>query len=195
MQPEITPAPQPAAPRRRRFVAIAAFAALIGAGGVVAAQNYGPPRFGPSMMMGRGGPMNMDPAAMADRADRGIRHLAIEIDATPEQTEKLRTIARDLAKDMAQYRDAGPQARQEARDLLTRATLTRDDIEKFRAEQVGKIDAATKRIAQALGDAAEVLTPEQRQKLAARLPQPGRGPGPGGQGSPDNRGPGGFWRR
>ena len=42
-------------------------------------------------------------------------------------------------------------------------------IESFRAEQLALADAASKRIAQALGDAAEVLTPEQRRKIDEHL--------------------------
>ncbi len=97
-------------------------------------------------------------------ADRLIRHLSIEIDATAEQQDKLRAIVRDAVK-----------------ELLTQQTIDRAAIEKFRAEQIATHDAASKRLVQAVGDAAEVLTPEQRRKISDMLP--GRG-GPWG---------GGFW--
>ncbi len=44
------------------------------------------------------------------------------------------------------------------------AAIDRAAIEAFRAEQLALADAASKRFAQAVGDAAEVLTPDQRQK-------------------------------
>jgi Spy/CpxP family protein refolding chaperone len=173
----------PARPRRRKFLLIAGVAAALGLGGAAVAQGYGH-HFGPGMMgggmMGRGGPMAMDPAAMADMADRGVRHMAIEIDATPEQQEKLRAIARDLVKDLAPMRTARQEAAQRVRELLTQTTIDKAAIEKFRAEELAKVDAASKRVTQALGDAAEILTPEQRAKLAERMPRPGAGP---------------FWRR
>ena len=53
--------------------------------------------------------------------------------------------------------------------LLTQPTVDRSAIEALRAEQLSLADAASKRFAQALGDAAEVLTPEQRRKIDDRL--------------------------
>ena len=68
-------------------------------------------------------------------------------------------------------------ARQQARDLLTQTTIDRAAIEKLRAEQIAAMDSVSKRIAQAIGDAAEVLTPEQRRKLGDMLPPSGPGGG------------------
>jgi periplasmic protein CpxP/Spy len=169
-------------PSRRKWFALAGVAAALGTAGAVAAQGFGPPGggFGHGMMMMRGGPMGLDPAALADRADRGVRHLAVEVDATPEQTEKLRAIARDLVKDLAPLRGARKEAAERFRALVTRDTVDKADIEAFRADQIAKMDAASKRIAQAIADAAQVLTAEQRRKLADRMPGPGAGP---------------FWRR
>jgi Spy/CpxP family protein refolding chaperone len=99
-----------------------------------------------------------------DRVDRGIRHAAIELDATAEQQEKLRAIARAAVKDLLPMRDKGHAARARVAELLTQPKIDRAAIEVFRAEQLALADAASKRLAQAVGDAAEVLTPEQRQK-------------------------------
>ena len=61
--------------------------------------------------------------------------------------------------------------------LLTQDKVDRAEIEKFRAEQLALADAFSKRVSQAIGEAAEILTPEQRRKLADRLPPGGHGPG------------------
>jgi Spy/CpxP family protein refolding chaperone len=98
-----------------------------------------------------------------------IRHLAVEVDATREQEEKLRALARSAVKDLLPMREQARAARERARSLLTQPTLDRAAIEAFRTEQMALMDAASRRIAQALADAAEVLTPEQRQKLDERL--------------------------
>jgi Spy/CpxP family protein refolding chaperone len=157
-------------PRRRRGLIFG----LIVAVGVVATaviatnamSGYGPWRCGwhggwhHGLMGGQ-----FDPAWIEDRADRGVRHLAIEIDATPEQQTKLRAIVKSAVKELLPMRDKAHSAREQAHGLLLQHNLDRAAIEKFRAEQVALFDAASKRIAQALGDAAEVLTPEQRQKI------------------------------
>lgn len=176
--PAAATAPAPVATKRRKWPWIVGGLAAVTISGAVMAQTFAPPRFMGHGM--RGGFEQMDPARMAEFADKGVRHLAIEIDATPEQQEKLRAIVRDLTKDLAPLRGARQDAASRARSLLTSSTLDKAEIEKFRAEQIGKADAVSKRITQAIADAAEVLTPEQRRKLADRLPPRGSGP---------------FWRR
>jgi hypothetical protein len=53
-------------------------------------------------------------------------------------------------------------ARATARDLLTRETVDRAALEKFRTDMLATHDAVSKRLVQAVADAREVLTPEQR---------------------------------
>ena len=123
------------------------------------------------------------------RADRMIRHLSIEIDATAEQQDKLRAIMRAAVKDLLPVRDKVLAARTSARELLIQQTIDRTAIEKLRADQIAMYDAASQRLVQAVADAAEVLTPEQRRKLSTMLPPRG-GPWSGG---PWGRGPWGNW--
>ena len=117
-----------------------------------------------------------DPAQAEDRADRMVRHMAIELDATDAQQEKLRAVVKGAVKDLVPMREKAQSARLKARELLTQPTIDRAEIERFRTEQVALADTFTKRVAQAIGDAAEILTPDQRRKLNDRLPPPG-GPG------------------
>jgi Spy/CpxP family protein refolding chaperone len=110
-------------------------------------------------------------ADIEDRADRGIRHAAIELDATNEQQERLRSIAKAAVKDLLPLREKAQTARQRAAALLTQPTVDRAAIEAFRAEQMALADAASKRFAQAITEAAEVLTPDQRRNASERLEQ------------------------
>jgi len=131
-------------------------------------QGFGPLWRVHSMMDGP-----LSPAQIEDHADRMVRHLAIEIDATNEQQAKLQTIVKSALKDLLPMRDQTVAARQQARDLLTQTTIDRGAIEKLRAEQIAAADTFSKRVAQALGDVAEVLTPDQRRKINDFLPPPG----------------------
>jgi Spy/CpxP family protein refolding chaperone len=74
-------------------------------------------------------------------------------------------------------RDKVHAARTQARKLLTEPTVNRAEIERLRAEQIALADAFSKRVVQALGDAGEVLTVEQRKKIDDFLPPAGV-PGP-----------------
>jgi periplasmic protein CpxP/Spy len=155
----------PAGRRRRRWLPVAAIAlgaAFTGAVATGAVGQYGPPWghwHGPGFMRGP-----LSPAQIEDRLDRGIRHAAIELDATAEQQEKLRAIAKAAVRDLVPMRDKARAARERAAELLTQPKVDRAAIEAFRAEHLALADAASKRFAQAVGDVAEVLTPEQRQK-------------------------------
>ena len=111
----------------------------------------------------------LDPAQAEDRADRMVRHLAIEIDATSQQQERLRVIAQAAVRDLMPMREQAQAARARAPALLTQPSVDRAAIEAFRAEQLALADAASRRIAQALADAAEVLSPEQRRKIEEHL--------------------------
>ena len=117
-----------------------------------------------------------DPARAGERADRMVRHMAIELDATDAQQDKIRSVVKAAVTDLVPMREKAQSARQKARELLTQPTIDRAQIEKFRTEQLALAEAFTKRVAQAVGDAAEILTPEQRLKLSERLPSAG-GPG------------------
>lgn len=119
----------------------------------------------PGMFMG--GPI--DAANVDQRVDRMVRHFAIEVDASVEQQAKLATIAKAAAKDLLPLRDQAKAARKEGLALLAAANVDRAAIEQLRARQLALAETASKRIAQAIGDAAEVLTAEQRKNLTDRI--------------------------
>ena len=170
--------------RRGRTAAIVLGVAL--AGGLVAvfvttsfSQVLGPPAWHMTVMGAGMGPFAGPPTPeqIVARADRTVRHLAIELDASADQQAKLEAIIKGAVSDLVPMRAKVFAVRQQAHDLLTQTTIDRAAIEKLRAEQVATMDSVSKRIAQAIGDAAEVLNPDQRRKLGDMLPPGGAGGG------------------
>ena len=119
---------------------------------------------GPDSLMSE----TMDPARMDEHVERMVKHFAVEVDATPEQKDKLTAIAKGAARELVPMAGQIKLARQQAIDLMGAETVDRAAIEKLRAEQIALMDAASKRLTQTLADAADVLTVEQRRKLAER---------------------------
>ena len=152
-------------PPRRRWLLLATLTLTAALTGVAASRAVSQHYWHGSSFMGA----PFDPARAEDRADRAVRHLAVEIDASNEQQEKLRGIVKGLVQDLLPMREKNLVARQRGRTLLTQPSIDRAAIEALRAEQLVLADAASKRLTQALGDAAEVLTPEQRRRLDERL--------------------------
>ncbi|MFN0038507.1 MAG: Spy/CpxP family protein refolding chaperone [Burkholderiales bacterium] len=123
---------------------------------------------------------NLDPAQMDENIERMVKHLAVEVDATPPQREKLTSIAQAAARDLAPLRGKMKEARKQALDLMNADNIDRNAIEILRAEQIALLDTVSKRVILALADAAEVLNPDQRRKLAERLQRYGHGRHHGG---------------
>jgi hypothetical protein len=102
--------PQPPV-RRHRVRAAAVILGVALAGGIIGAfattsfsQGFGPPFHmtvrGP---MGFGGPLTTE--QLVDRADRAVRHVAIELDASAEQQQKLEAIVKSAVTDLVPLRD------------------------------------------------------------------------------------------
>jgi protein CpxP len=161
---------------RRRFFRRAAIATLIG--GIAA--GIGLKAFAQGGGYGcwhRGGFMAgpLDPARVDEHLERMLKHVYVEIDATEEQKQRLAPIVKQAARDLLPLRERMHDARRKALELLTQDRIDRAAIETLRAEQLQLAEQASTRIARALADAAEVLTPAQRKELAARVERHRRG--------------------
>jgi protein CpxP len=108
----------------------------------------------------------LSPAQIDDRIDRMTKHMAIELDATADQQGKIAAIAKAAVADLRPMREQAQAAHARALSLFTAPSIDRAAIERLRVEQVALADTASKRIVQALADAADVLSAEQRRKVA-----------------------------
>ena len=153
--------------RRTRWLVAGGVAVLALAGiGAAGAMGGG---MGPHMMamgMGHGGPFG----------GRGIERALEAVDATAEQEDRIWAIidgARaDLRPTMREFRDT----RKQVMDLMAAPTIDAAAVEKLRAERIAAIDAASKKMTAGVVAAAQVLTPEQRAKLAEQMKER-KGPG------------------
>jgi Spy/CpxP family protein refolding chaperone len=160
---------------KRAFGFVALFVAvligLVGGGLATAAYGHAHGGFGPRFGHWGGHHRWEDgnsPEHAKRHAERMVGHLAWAVDATPEQKQKLTAIAEALATDMQQMHTKMRDSHKRAIEIMRAPQVDRAALEAFRVEHLALADEASKRFAQALGDAADVLTPEQRAKLAQR---------------------------
>ncbi len=91
--------------------------------------------------------------------------------ATAEQKTRIRDIFGALATDMRSRAEAGHALHRQLGQQLLGPTIDAGAVESVRQQMLAQHDAASKRVMQAMLDAAAVLTPEQRAKLAQHVQQ------------------------
>jgi periplasmic protein CpxP/Spy len=114
----------------------------------------------------RHGAMRGDPEHMSQRH---LDHMAKAADATPEQKTKLAAIAKAAEADIKPLHDQLRANHERVAALYTVPAIDRAAVEQHRAEQSKIMEQISRRQSQARLDSAEVLSPEQRTKLAAML--------------------------
>jgi Spy/CpxP family protein refolding chaperone len=161
--------PQKAA-KPRRWILGGLAAATIAAFGAAAAWHGTSHAHGGMMGRGFGHGMHgpMDPEAMGRRIDAMVQWMLADVDATADQRSRIAAIAKAAANDLAPLRTKHQEARRRTAELLSAPTIDRAQIEAVRVEQMQLGDTVTRRMTQALADAAEVLDPAQRAKLVEK---------------------------
>ncbi len=114
---------------------------------------------------------NLDADGSAKRINAMVGWVLSDIDATADQKSKIGSIAQAALKDLLPLRDEHKAARARVAELLAAATVDRHAIEALRANEFKLAESASKRLTQAIADAAEVLEPAQRAKLAEKMKQ------------------------
>ena len=145
-------------------------ALLIGviAGASYIGSSYAHPgmRGGPGMLHG-----SFDPETAAKRIDAMVSFALADVDASAEQKAGIGAIAKSALQDLMPLRDQHKAARTKAVELLSAATIDRAAMEQVRAAELKLAETASRRITQAMADAAETLQPAQRAKLAEKMKQ------------------------
>ena len=149
--------------KRRRFGLIAAGVIALAAGSVLVFAHAGGSRhFG----MGHGA---AGISEMSEHFQAHVKHLLADVDATPEQQARVNQIISAAATDLEALHARHDDARKELHQLIMAAHIDRSGLEQLRLQHLAAIDEASRRCLAALADAAEVLTPEQRARLGAKM--------------------------
>jgi periplasmic protein CpxP/Spy len=132
-----------------------------------------------------GGPKADRPAMM----QRRLSHLLDALEASAEQRTRIVAIASAVTRDLSGVREQLRALRARGMALLGAPTIDRAAAETVRAQTAALRDQQSKRMHNAMLDAAEVLSPAQRAKAAALIAErAGRGRG-------DRHERGGFMRQ
>lgn len=116
-----------------------------------------------------GGFSKMSDEEIEAKITRMVKHVAIEIDATTDQQEKITALVTAVAKDIKPLRDQMHAAGKEVHDILSADTIDRVALEKIRSERLAEADRVSKNLVNAVADVAEILTVEQRKVLDERI--------------------------
>lgn len=113
----------------------------------------------------------MTAADMDAHLDAMLQHIYSEIDVTDAQKAQIDPLVRQAVAECAPLHERFGAAHDDLLALFAAERVDREAIERVRSENMRLADEATQRVARLVGDVADVLTPEQRKALVARITQ------------------------
>ena len=116
-----------------------------------------------------GSMMSGNPADMAAHIDQVVQHLYVEINATDAQKAQIDPMVKQAVEDLTALHSQADNTHQQFVRAFTQDPIDRNALEAAREAHIQLADQASRRIAQLVGDVGSVLTPAQRQKVAAHL--------------------------
>ena len=146
-----------------RLMAVSVFV-VAAAGAAVSA--HAQDRHGPG---GPGGPGMMMFGGPPEHVGRAVDHMLDGLGASDAQRTQIKQIAMAAAADLKAQRDASRGLREKGMQIFTAPTVDAGAAEALRQQMSAQRDQASKRMLQAMLDVANVLTPEQRAKIGARM--------------------------
>jgi Spy/CpxP family protein refolding chaperone len=150
--------------RRRRFGLIAIAASIVAiAGGTLAFAHSGGGHHGP--MSGRSAEDHLE----------HVQAMLTKAGATDAQKSQIEGILKPALDDLKAAHESHSAAFKQFHEAMMAPSIDRARLESLRAEQIKSLDEASKRLVTAIGDAAEVLSPDQRAALARQIEAHHRG--------------------
>lgn len=150
-----------ATPRAKRWMIAAALAVASAAAGLGIA-NGAPSLHGHSVHV-----VTLSPEAMDAHIDKMVELCAAS--ASPDQKMRLAGIAKAAVADLRPVHQQFAAEHARAHALLMAPVIDRAALEQWRAAQMQRMDTMSRRVAVAVEDGAEVLTPEQRAACGGQL--------------------------
>jgi len=146
-------------------VAVSAWAqAPEGAGGRPPMHGFHRPHgdgfMGPGLFMGN-----------PEHIGRAVDHLLDGLNATDAQRSQIKQIATAAAADLKAQHEAARGLHEQGLALFSAPVVDARAVEALRQQRLAQHDQASKRVTQAMLDVSNVLSPEQRSKLAERIRQ------------------------
>jgi Spy/CpxP family protein refolding chaperone len=107
-----------------------------------------------------------NPEMVSARIEFATDWILSRIEASDTQRQQVKAIVQATVQDLTPMREQHHQNRQTMLQALTQPTIDRVALGDVRQAELQLADTASDRIVTALANVAEVLTPEQRSKLA-----------------------------
>lgn len=156
-----------ARPMRVLFKRFAVLALVVGAAAAVGVTAVAHTAGGGGWHHGRA----MTVADMDAHVDAMLQHIYAEIDVTDAQKAQIDPLVKRAVAECAPLHDKFRAAHVDLLAQFGADRVDRDAIERVRSENMRLADEATQRVARLVGDVADILTPEQRKTLVARITQ------------------------
>jgi protein CpxP len=107
-----------------------------------------------------------DPDMVQARIEFATDWILSRVEASDEQRQQVKAIVQATAQDLAPMREQHHQNKQTMLQSLTQPTINRTALGDIRRAELQLVERASERMVAALADVAEVLTSEQRTRLA-----------------------------
>ncbi|MDT9001907.1 periplasmic heavy metal sensor [Paucibacter sp. APW11] len=109
------------------------------------------------------------PQGAAAHADKMLKHLYAEIDATPAQQAAIGPLVKQAVQDLFPLRQQAHSAHAQALQLVQQTPIDRAALENARQQHLQLADQASRRLVQLIADIGDQLTPAQRQQLVQHI--------------------------